>query len=79
MRVCFIALACSRFTDIDIGYEHNLHGETMRKVRGLFMGMQHAETNPTHLLDGLIAKSDLRELLDLLYDELEASPIGLLT
>jgi hypothetical protein len=40
--------------------------------------MQYAATSPTHLLDGLIAKSELRELLDLLYDELEASPIGLL-
>ena len=40
--------------------------------------MQHADTRPTYLLDGLIAKSELRELLDLLYDELEATPIGLL-
>ncbi len=42
------------------------------------MGMQYAATRPTYLLDGLIAKSELRDLLDLLYDELEASPIGLL-
>jgi len=40
--------------------------------------MQHASTSPTYLLDGLIAKGELRELLDLLYDELEATPIGFL-
>jgi hypothetical protein len=33
------------------------------------MGMQHAVTSPTYLLHGLIAKRELRELLDLLYDE----------
>ncbi len=33
------------------------------------MGMQHAVTSPTYLLHGLIAKCELRELLDLLYDE----------
>jgi hypothetical protein len=42
------------------------------------MGMQYAATSPTYLLDGLIAKSELRELLDLLYDELEDTPICLL-
>ena len=40
--------------------------------------MQYAGTSPTYLLDGLIAKCELRELLNLLYDELEAAPIGLL-
>jgi hypothetical protein len=40
--------------------------------------MQHAVTRPTYLLDGLIAKSELRDLLDLLYDELEAGPLSLL-
>jgi hypothetical protein len=38
--------------------------------------MQYAATRPTYLLDGLIAKSELRDLLDLLYDELEAVPVG---
>jgi hypothetical protein len=33
------------------------------------MGMQDAVTSPTYLLHGLIAKRELRELLDLLYDE----------
>jgi hypothetical protein len=40
--------------------------------------MQYAATSPRYLLDGLIAKSELRELLDLLYDELEAGPLSLL-
>ena len=40
--------------------------------------MQHADTRPTYLLDGLIAQSELRELLDIFYDELEATPHGLL-
>ena len=31
--------------------------------------MQHAIASPTHLLHGLIAKCELQELLDLLYDE----------
>ena len=48
----------------------------MRK--GGCIGMRYAATSPSYLLDGLIAQSELRELLDLLYDELEASPIGLL-
>ena len=39
--------------------------------------MQYAATSPNYLLDGLIAKSELRELLDLLYGELETSPIRL--
>ena len=42
------------------------------------MDMQYAATSPSYLLDGLIAQSKLRELLDIFYDELEASPIGLL-
>jgi hypothetical protein len=46
--------------------------------KGGWIGMQHADTSPTYLLDGLIAKSELRELLDLLYEELEVTPIGLL-
>jgi hypothetical protein len=33
---------------------------------------------PTYLLDALIAKNKLRELLDLLYDELEITLIGVL-
>ena len=33
------------------------------------MGIQHAVTSPSYLLHGLIAKRELRELLDLLYDE----------
>ena len=40
--------------------------------------MQYAATRPTYLLDGLIAQSELRELLDVLYDEMEAGALGLL-
>ena len=40
--------------------------------------MQHAATSPTYLLHGLIEKSELRELLDLLYDEREAALLGFL-
>ena len=40
--------------------------------------MQHASTSPTYLLDGLVTKSELREILDLLYDELEATLIDVL-
>jgi uncharacterized protein YjbJ (UPF0337 family) len=46
--------------------------------KGGCIGMQHAVTSPTYLLHGLIAKSELRELLDLLFDKLEDAPIGLL-
>jgi hypothetical protein len=42
------------------------------------MGIQYAATSATYLLDGLIAQSELRELLDLLYDELELRSLGLL-
>ncbi len=42
------------------------------------MGMQYAATSPSYLLEGLIAQSKLRELLDIFYDELEATPHGLL-
>jgi hypothetical protein len=40
--------------------------------------MQYAATSSSYLLDGLIAQSELRELLDVLYDELEARSLGLL-
>jgi hypothetical protein len=43
-----------------------------------FMDVQDASTRPSYLLDGLLAQSELRELLDLLYDELEARALGLL-
>ena len=76
MRVCFIPLACSRFTDIDIGYKQSPQGNDAKGEDCL--GMQYAATRPTYLLDGLIAKSELRDLLDLLYDELEAAPVSLL-
>jgi hypothetical protein len=77
MRVCCIALACPRSTDIDIGYEQSPLGNDEERKGGC-IGMQYAATRPSYLLDGLIAKSELRELLDILYDELEAGPIGLL-
>jgi hypothetical protein len=48
----------------------------MRKGKGSCIGMQYAATRPTYLLDGLIAQSELRELLDIFYDELEATPHG---
>ena len=77
MRVCFITLACPRFTDIDIGYEQSLLGNDEERKGGC-IGMQYAATRPSYLLDGLIAKSELRDLLDLLYDELEVVPVGFL-
>ncbi len=40
--------------------------------------MQHASTSPDVPADALIAKNKLRELLDLLYDELEITLIGVL-
>ena len=40
--------------------------------------MQYAATSPSYLLDGLIVQSEFRELLDIFYDELEATPHGLL-
>ena len=46
--------------------------------RGGCLDMQYAATSPSYLLDGLIAQSELRELLDLLYDELEVRTLGLL-
>ena len=40
----------------------------MGKGKGECIGMRHAVTSPTYLLHGLIAKNELKELLDLLYD-----------
>jgi hypothetical protein len=40
--------------------------------------MQYAATSPSYLLGRLIAQSELRELLDVLYDELEPRSLGLL-
>ena len=57
-------------------YDHGPHEERTRK--GGCMDMQYAATSPSYLLDGLIAQSELRELLDLLYDELEARALSLL-
>jgi hypothetical protein len=42
--------------------------EAMGKGKGECIGMRHAVTSPTYLLHGLIAKNELKELLDLLYD-----------
>ena len=35
--------------------------------------MRHADTRPSCLLSGLTEQSELRELLDLLYGDLESS------
>ena len=37
--------------------------------------MQHDESRPSYLLIGLIEKSELRELLDEMYDEYALEPI----
>ena len=37
--------------------------------------MQHDESRPSYLLMGLIGKSELRELLDEMYDEYALGPI----
>jgi hypothetical protein len=58
-------------------YDHGPHEERTRK-EGMRMDTQYAATSPSYLLDGLIAQNELRELLDLLYDELEARALGLL-
>jgi hypothetical protein len=75
MRVCLIPLASSGFADIDRGGKQpTLKNEA---GKGRCIGMQHTVTSPTYLLEGLIAKCELRELLDLFYDEQETMLVGL--
>jgi hypothetical protein len=59
-------------------HRDNPHCENNEERKGGCIGMQYAATSPSYLLDGLIAQSKLRELLDIFYDELEATPHGLL-